>query len=105
MTKAQFISILDTYKTINQIFSDLCDIGFDFFENKKFPLIHLNEKQFHAFMSTRYNKEGVEWISWFMYDYNWGESNEPGAWDVDRNPICTSIESLYDYIEANCRVE
>ena len=35
MTKAQFISILDTYKTINQIFSDLYDIGFDFFENKK----------------------------------------------------------------------
>jgi hypothetical protein len=105
MTKAQFISILDRYKIINDKFSDLADIGFDFFENTKFPLIELNERQFDVFMSTRYNKEGVDWISWFIFEYNWGESGQPSAWDKDNNPICTDIESLYDYIEANCRVE
>ena len=105
MTKAQFISILDRYKTINEKFSDLSDIGFDFFENAKFPLIELNERQFDAFMSTRYNKDGVEWISWFIFEYNWGESGKPGAWDKDNNPICTDIENLYDYIEANCKLD
>lgn len=105
MTKAQFISILDRYKIINETFSDLSDIGFDFFENARFPLIELSERQFDAFMSTRYNKEGVEWISWFIFEHNWGSSGEPGAWDKDNNPICTDIENLYDYIEANCRVE
>ncbi|MCF8339755.1 MAG: hypothetical protein K9I82_02185 [Chitinophagaceae bacterium] len=105
MTKDQFISILERYKKIDQTFSDLSDIGFDFFENAKFPLIDLNERQFDAFMRTRYNKEGVSWIFWFIYDYNWAESGEPGAWDKDKNPICTDIENLYDYIEANCRVE
>ena len=35
MTKAQFISILDRYKIINDKFSNLSDIGFDFFENMR----------------------------------------------------------------------
>lgn len=105
MTKEQFISILERYKTINSIFSDLADIGFDFFENAKFPLIDLNERQFDAFMSTRYNKEGVEWIFWFIFEYDCGKSGKPGAWDKDGAPICTSIESLYDFIEANCKLE
>lgn len=104
MTKDQFISILERYKTINQTFSDLSDIGFDFFENAKFPLIDLSERQFDAFMNTRYNKEGVSWIFWFIYDYNWGESGEPGAWDKEKNPICTDLESLYEMLEAEYKV-
>ena len=59
MTKDQFISILERYKTINQTFSNLSDIGFDFFENAKFPLIDLNERQFDAFMNTRVTGKGI----------------------------------------------
>lgn len=104
MTKNQFIGILEIYKEIGDNFSNLSDIGFDFFENSKFPLIHLYEKLFDSFMQTRYNKEGMSWIYWFIFEYNWGESGKPGAWDKDKNPICTDIDSLYEMLENEYKV-
>jgi hypothetical protein len=72
-----------------------------------------------------YGEGGLEWYSWFCYesDYgrrDWSEKDSYkidddgkmviehkagekryGATDEDGNPICYSIESLWEYLEAN----
>jgi hypothetical protein len=74
-------------------------------------------------MSSHYNKEGIGWIEWFIYENNYGDKvwndipvygkNEDGetiivdkednygAHDEDGNPICYSIPTLWHYVETN----
>jgi hypothetical protein len=72
-----------------------------------------------------YGEEGYDWFSWFCYESDFGQkdwSKYPsyktndkgeieieyedeevrfGAYDEEGNPICYSIESLYQYLEEN----
>lgn len=70
-----------------------------------------------------YGEEGYEWFSWFCYESEFGQRDwskgdtyrmkedgtselvhkdgevRYGAYDKDGEPICYSIESLYEYLE------
>lgn len=102
-----------TNKKLGEDLSELHDIGFDFFEGKYQIIGHIERVVDTAF-SSHYDKDGVEWINWFMYESEYGQKNwsqdqilggseEPksiyGARDKDGNPICYSYDSLWKYVE------
>jgi hypothetical protein len=88
---------------------------------------------YHHIISTLiteiYGEEGYEWYSWFCYESEYGQrdwSSSPcyekndkgemelihdegevrfGAYDEDKNPICYSHESLWEYLEKNHRLK
>lgn len=105
ISKKEFTEILSTYKKLSESLTDLSQLGFDFFENQKFPLVNLVEKLFSQTLDTQFNKLGIEWIFWFIYENDWGESNEPRAWDKEGNPICTDIDSLYELLQKEYKKE
>ena len=47
-----------------------------------------------------YGKEGLDWWSWFCYENDFGQKGLE-AWDENKNPICHSFESLWEFLEAN----
>lgn len=47
-----------------------------------------------------YGEEGYDWFAWFCYENKFGEGKLT-AWDVNKKPICYSIESLWEYLEAH----
>jgi len=59
---------------------------------------------YHHVISTLleevYGKEGLDWWSWFCYENDFGQKGLE-AWDADKNPICYSFESLWEFLEAN----
>lgn len=47
-----------------------------------------------------YGEAGYDWFGWFCYENNYGQGKLE-AWDENKNPICYSLESLYQYLEEN----
>lgn len=45
-----------------------------------------------------YGEEGLDWFSWFCYENDFGQGGLE-AWDENKNPICHSFESLWEYLE------
>lgn len=45
-----------------------------------------------------YGEEGYDWFSWFCYENDFG-SGTLEAWDENKNRICYSHESLWEYLE------
>jgi hypothetical protein len=45
-----------------------------------------------------YGEEGVDWFSWFCYENDYGQGTLE-AWDENKNRICYSLESLWEYLE------
>jgi hypothetical protein len=113
MTKKNFISILKYYYEISESIHELYSIGFDISDNPKFPIQNLVFSMFDEIMKTKYNEEGLDWITWYIFEYSpynkedseeWMyPKREPAAWDADKNPICFNIDVLYDYVNEHCR--
>ena len=49
-------------------------------------------------MKEIYGEEGVDWFNWHCYENNFGTKGLE-AWDADKNPICYSHETLWEYLE------
>jgi hypothetical protein len=47
-----------------------------------------------------YGIEGKDWFEWWCYDKEWGERKDITACDENKNPICESLEDLWNYIES-----
>jgi len=115
MTKENFKSILKKYLEISEYITDLYHIGFDILDNPKFPIQNLVYDMFIEILQSTYNEEGVEWISFYIFEYSSYDrlnpeewmypKKEPSAWDADKNPICYNIDSLYDYVTEHCKKE
>jgi hypothetical protein len=104
--------------------SELLDLGFDLMEGK-YKFGDIITKQFTQLMSSYYDKDGIDWINWFIHENNYGDKvwndipvygkNQDGetiiidrgdgygAHDEDGNPICYSIRTLWRYLEINCK--
>jgi hypothetical protein len=111
MTLEQFKNILESYKKISDMCSELHNLGFDLYEGK-FKIAEESYNLLRASLATTYNIDGIEWVEWFIYESDWGNKNwgtkeEPryhAAWDKDDNPICFSLESLYQEINKNYKL-
>jgi hypothetical protein len=52
----------------------------------------------HLLIKEIYGEEGVDWWSWFCYENDYGQKGLE-AWDENKNRICYSLESLWEYME------
>jgi hypothetical protein len=116
MKKESFKMLLKSYYDVCMHMSNLHDIGFNFLENKRFPIDDLINSIFSQSILSHYTDEGLDWITWYLfefvkaYDAKADEDfmypdREPAAWDSDKAPICFNIDTLYDYVNEHCRLE
>jgi hypothetical protein len=120
MTYEEFLGILMPYKKLNDEFSELYQMGFDFLEGK-YLLEESISKIVDTAISSHYTVEGVDWINWFMFENEYGqrdwsklpvydtktgkivEDADPlkayGAKDENGNPICYSFETTYEFVK------
>lgn len=96
MNKEEFIKIVNNCKLINTRVHEYYEFGIDLIEVKNSPIEPINSIVDTIFRSI-YNKIGVEWIDWFMWENDFGESGLE-AFDGDKL-ICQTVEDLFDYIE------
>jgi hypothetical protein len=119
MQYSHFLQILLSYKKFIEDISKLYDMGFNLMDGK-YELTKPIELMLQSSIESHYGNEGWEWVSWFVYDSNFGEkdfstiptlikkedettemveSSTFGAQDENGNPICYSFESLWEYLE------
>ena len=51
-----------------------------------------------------YDEDGYEWFSWYCWENDFGQRGLE-AFDENKNPICYSHESLWEYLEKNYKNE
>lgn len=122
MTYENFTEQLLAYRKFQKDTSKLYGMGFDFIEGK-FKLTDLVITMLQSSIKSHYGQEGLDWVEWFIYESDWGEKdwstsdtykvNENGtseivhkkgevrfgAYDEEGNPICYSLESLWEYLQ------
>ncbi len=127
MEYSTFLKLIMTNKKIEENMHDLYQVGVDIFESKYAVADHISS-MFNASFEPHYNKEGIDWISWFMYENDYGQadwSKNPsyklddngnmvldkeagevryGAYDEEGNPIAFSYESLYELLEKDYKL-
>ena len=96
MTKEQFIEVIKLHKQSTDNLNEYYKMGLDLLDNKKSPVEPLF-KVIDILFDSIYTEEGVDWISWYIYDNNYGEE-ELTAFDGETQ-ICKNIDELYDYIQ------
>ena len=97
MEYKEFKKTIQTYKKTCKLFEELYSIGFDFLENEKFPIWGQVDELFAQWISSHYTEEGHDWVSWFIYENDYGKL---GLTAHDNElPICTDLKSLFDYIQ------
>ena len=126
MKLEHFEKILNEYRKSSDILSELYDIGFDLMEGK----YKLSDSLYHLFISSlesHYTDDGIDWVTWFIYENDWGEKDwdmvplykrnedgiatldmetkRDGANDENGNSICYDIPSLWEYIEENYKIK
>lgn len=99
MEYKDFKKIINTHKSGMSMISELYDLGFDLMEGK-FQLTEIIDKQFDTILSLVYTDAGIDWVTWFIYESNYGTKTGITATD-DGEPICYSLKSLWEYIEKN----
>lgn len=120
MQYSSFLSLIMGFKKISEDCSELHDIGLDVIDGK-YKITETAEKILSGVFTAEYGEEGWEWVSWFIFENNYGEkdwSSRPcydsegnllyekgevryGATDEKGNPICYSYESTWEYLEDN----
>ena len=126
MKLEHFEKLLNEYRKASDMISELYDIGFDLMEGK----YKLSDSLYHLFISSlesHYTDDGIDWVTWFIYENDWGEkdwnimplykrnedgitelvmdSERHGATDENGNSICHDIPSLWQYIETEHKLQ
>ena len=126
MKLEHFEKILNEYRKSHNMISELYGFGFDLMEGK-YKLSDSLYNLFEYSLEANYSVEGVEWVTWFIYENEWGEKDwnkvplykrnkdgvselveEPsrvGATDEYDNSICYDIPSLWEFIENNHKLK
>ena len=122
-----FLEAITEYRKGLNMISDLYSIGFDFMEGK-YKFSEIFDSQFNCFLKSHYDEQGVDWVNWFIFENDFGEKDwsvyktlnrskedifksisgeekeKFGARDSEGNPIFYSIESSWEYLEKNHRL-
>ena len=70
----------------------LYELGVDIAETNS-PLLMVIEKLLYAYFGAK----GADWITWYCYENEYGTGNLK-AWDENDQPICHTLQSLYEVI-------
>ena len=122
MKLEHFEKILNEYRKGSDMISELHDIGIDLFEGK-YKLSDSLYNLFESSLEANYSVDGMDWVTWFIFENEWGETdrsnlpvyrrnefgvteldldqNRPAATDENGDPICYDIPSLWEFIEKN----
>jgi hypothetical protein len=123
-----FLEAVTEYRKGLNMISDLYSIGFDLMEGQ-YKISEILDSQFKCFIKSHYDEEGVDWVSWFIFENEFGEKDwskyktlnrskddifrsisggkeeKFGARDAEGNPIFYSIESTWEYLEKYNRLK
>tara|TARA_R110000787_G_scaffold137414_1_gene250201 strand:- start:9829 stop:10158 length:330 start_codon:yes stop_codon:yes gene_type:complete len=103
-----FLNLLKTYKKAEDTNREWYEFGIDLHEGKH-PIAPYLYDLMAAGFETTYNKDGLEWIDWFIFDNEYGnkvfEGDGFGAWDKDGKPIAHSYESLWELLEKDYKLK
>lgn len=95
MTYERFLKITTTLKMQDEVVHDLYE--------RKVDLVEFTDP-YHQVITELikevYGDEGYDWWSWFCYESEYGTKGVQ-AWDKNKNPICHSFLSTWEYLEAN----
>ena len=92
----EFKNLLNKYKKIEKSYSELHDIGMDFYEGK-YQLSSLTSEILTISLESHYMDKGVDWIMWFIFETDYGKKDMKGR-DGDV-PICYDMKSTWEYCE------
>ncbi len=95
MTFKNFLNLTTKLQKQEQVISTLYDQSID--------LINFVEP-YNEIITTLiydiYGEEGGDWFFWYCYENDFGQKKLE-AWDKNKQPICYSTKSLWEYLEAN----
>lgn len=122
MNYQTFKQLLLLYKKGQSNIHELGLVGVDLLESP-YEMSSIVEKMMNLTLGCFYTEEGLEWVSWFIFDNDWGKRNwrgplyerdaegklvkkecskdGHGAHDEHGNPICYSIKSLHAHLQQN----
>ena len=93
MTYENFLKVILGLKEENERIHKLYQLGID--------LVNFSDpydRIIQTLLLEVYGEEAYDWISWFCYENDFGQKGYQ-AWDENKNPICYSYESLWEYVE------
>ena len=97
-----FKKILLNYKTLINQFSELDNMGFDFFEGK-YPIFINISNMFDNLFTEIYGESGLEWINWFVYDTEFGKKKMNGS--IGNVKVKSTIKSIHNVLEKKYKNE
>lgn len=98
-----FKEVLKLNKELFDKLSELEELGFNFYENKRFPLVELVDKSFVEMLKSHYTDTGVDWVLWFVYDNSYGTGGLK-AYDGEKE-ILKNLKQLHSYINKHYRLK
>jgi len=122
MTYERFLKITLSLQKQDRVLSNLNSNGVDLTD-----FIDPYSNIINELITEIYGEEGVDWFNWFCWESDFGQKDWSkgdtykmnkdgtselihkdgevrfGAYDKDNNPICYSHESLWEYLEKNCK--
>ena len=97
MKKEKFLEIVSFLDSQDRRINQLYSLGIDLIEFSD-PY----HKVIEILLKEVYGDTGYDWWSWFFYENSGGKGNLK-AFDENGNKICYDLDSLYEYLEKNCK--
>lgn len=95
MNYENFLKVTLSLQKQQKIISELYKLNFNLIE-----FVYPYEQIISLLIEEIYGEGGVEMFDWFCYENDFGQKGLE-AFDKDRNLICHSHESLWEYLEKN----
>lgn len=100
MKLENFRAIINNLQSIYDKIEKVADFGvLCISEGDNNIMIHLQDMVL-AIFDDHYNKEGIDWITWFIYETDFQRDGLPAVYYG--KPICYDVDSLHKYIEKKC---
>ena len=93
MTYENFLKITLELQKQDRIITDLFKKNIDLVE-----FVDPYHAIINILVEEIYGTEGLDWFSWFCYENEFGTRGLE-AWDENKNRICYSHESLWEYLQ------
>jgi hypothetical protein len=94
MTYNKFEKLISELQSTSDRYSKLYNLGVDLI-NYDEP----NQKIISLLMEEIFEKEGKDWIDWYLYERVTHSGEVLKAWDKDDNEICYDIPSLWETVK------
>lgn len=95
----EFLKVISGQKEASEKIHKAYKLGIDLIE-----FVEIYESISNILIKEIYGEEGADWYSWFCYENEYGEKGVQ-AWDENEQPIFYSIESAWEYLEANYKIK